>query len=53
MDGADMDITAGTVAGAEFSLTKMMGVSSGVSMTGLSIGIASSPPAYNRSSGVV
>ena len=48
MVGADMDMTGG----AEFSLTRMMGGSSGVSMTGLRIGIDSSLPAYSRSSGV-
>lgn len=45
--GADIDITGGGV-----SLTRITGVSSGVSMTVFRTGTASSP-AYNRSSGVV
>lgn len=55
MAGADMDITIGTLpeGGGGLSLTNMIGVSSGVSITGLRTGNASSLPAYSSSSGVV
>lgn len=45
--GADIDMTIG----GGFSWTRITGVSSGVSITGLRTGTVSSP-AYNRSSGV-